>query len=174
MHQQQTLHIKYSLKDGNQSSILFHFVWIKALSCQIWIKDKYKFYEPVRSQRCINEFFIPDGELFPLNHLPLTSAGQNDCEAEENSTVRPSHVGERPTQTKLTYNQKLVHLSAILLCLATEQPLKWWTADQYPDYQSTPPRCFPNNRGCKSGISNFFPVKICCLPPVIVFGPRLP
>ena len=91
------MYIKYSLKNGDQSSILFHFVWIKALSCQIRIKDKYKFYEPVRSQSCINAFFIPHGELFPLNHLPLTSAEQNDCEAEENSTIRPSHVGERPT-----------------------------------------------------------------------------
>ena len=132
MHQQQTLHIKYSLKDGNQSSIVFHLVWIKAVSCQIWIKDKYKFYGSALSQSCLNELFILSGELFPLNHLPLTSAEQNDCEAEENSTVGPSHVGERPTQTKLKYNQKLVHLSAILLCLATEQPLKWWSADQYP------------------------------------------
>ena len=146
MNQQQTLHIKYSLKDGNQSSIVFHFVWIKAVSCQIWIKDKYKFYGSALSQSCLNELFILSGELFPLNHLPLTSAEQNDCEAEENSTVGPSHVGERPTQTKLKYNQKLVHLSAILLCLATEQPLKWWSADQYPDYQSTPPRCLSNNR----------------------------
>ena len=89
--------IKYSLKNGNQSSPLFHFVWIKALSCEIRIKDTYKFYEPVRSQSSINEFFIPPGELFPLNHLPLTSAEQNDCEAEENSTIRLSHVGERPT-----------------------------------------------------------------------------
>lgn len=148
MHQQQTLHIKYSLKDGNQSSVLFHFVWIKALSCQIWIKDKYKFYGSALSQSCLNELFILSGELFPLKHLPLTSAEHNDCEAEENSTVGPSHVGDRLTQTKLKYNQKLVHLSAILLCLATEQQLKWWTADQYPDYQSTPPRCLPNNRGC--------------------------
>ena len=148
MHQQQTLHIKYSLKDGNQSSILFHFVWIKALSCQIWIKDKYKFYGSALSQSCLNELFILSGELFPLKHLPLTSAEHNDCEAEENSTVGPSYVGDRPTQTKLKYNRKLVHLSAILLCLATEQQLKRWTADQYPDYQSTPPRCLPNNRGC--------------------------
>ena len=105
MHQQQTLHIKYSLKDGNQSSIVFHFVWIKAVSCQIWIKDKYKFYGSALSQSCLNELFILSGELFPLNHLPLTSAEHNDCEAEENSTVGPSHVGERPTQTKLKYNQ---------------------------------------------------------------------
>ena len=27
----------------------------------------------------------------------LTFAEQNDCEAEENSTVGSSHVGERPT-----------------------------------------------------------------------------
>ena len=34
------------------------------------------------------------------------------------------HMSGKGPQTKLKYNQKLVHLSAILLCLATEQPLK--------------------------------------------------
>lgn len=142
MHQQQTLHIKYSLKDGNQSSILFHFVWIKALSCQIWIKDKYKFYGSALSQSCLNELFILSGELFPLKHLPLTSAEHNDCEAEENSTVGPSHVGERPTQTKLKYNPKIgtfVRHLVVLSDRATAKMMDRWPVPWLPKYASPLP-----------------------------------